>query len=609
SRLRTSPGLSAAGMILDSDGTLIRAQRQNDQTVQVQISRPRPGGGFLRRDFNPLGNELVETGSEAWAYDPRREPYYDQVRLAQRPEWSDTYVIRSPMGLDAPGISCVAPIRLDTGMIGAVTIDITLAELSRFLQTIRAGDNGFAFLAEPTRSGSYRLIAHPEPARLLISQDGVQRIATLSELDDPLLTMLVDRMGDLPAEGDEMQRSPLQIRGERWLVGMRRLQGGGLPNWIVTVAIPESDYTAGLQQQGLFLLVVAAAAMLGAVAGSFVLANRVTRPIQALIDETEQIRKLKLDARELPDGGITEIRELGAAVEQMKTGLRSLQKLVPADYARRLIQSGQEASLGGERRRLTISFADLIGFTALSETVSPEVLSTILAEYLEVLSREVIRSGGTVDKFNGDDVMSFWGAPDERDDHARAACLTALASRDALFQTAHEWAARDIPLLRVSWGIATGDVVVGNVGSRERMNYTVIGDRVNLASRLQGINRAYGTEILVSRETADDAGAEFAFRMVDRAIPVGKEESVEIVELVGLRDRLPGGVLAGLRMYEAAWRDYAVRNWDAAETGFRETLAEIPDDPPSLVMLSRIERYRRRPPEPDWHGDHRVGSK
>jgi adenylate cyclase len=296
-------------------------------------------------------------------------------------------------------------------------------------------------------------------------------------------------------------------------------------------------------------------------------------------------------------------------MEQMKTGLRSLQKLVPAEYARWLIQSGQEARLGGERRHMTISFADIVGFTTLSETVPPEVLSRILSEYLDVLSSEILATEGTIDKFNGDDVMAFWGAPSHTSDHALSACRAALASRRTLASFHSEWESVGIPRLRVTWGVATGDVVVGNVGSRARMNYTVIGDTVNLASRLQGINRAYSTEFLVSAATVREAGDQVVTRLVDWVIPLGKEQAVEIHELCDMAEHPDPSWAAVNRHYGSGLELYRERRWEEAEAEMLKVLDYRSTDGPARTLLARMERFRVKPPEPDWDGSWPIGTK
>lgn len=606
--MMANPGFSSASLAMDKSGDLIRVQRQADATLVIQLSRVQNGRRY-RTDLQPYGPALREIKREKWTYDPRAEVHYRQLKKTKEITWSRSYVIKAPSGLDAPGVTCAVPV-IDSGgkLLGALSVDFTLNDLSRFLQTVAVGEKGFAFLAE--RAGDkVKLIAHPDSDRILITTSGSQRIATFSELNDPLLTQLIPALADTPRDANQITRMTLKQAGEYWLVGMKRVSLARAPDWIVAVVIPESDYTAGLREQGIFIIVIACVALMGAIAGSIVLANKVTEPLQALITETEKIRELELAPTTAKPSGIKEIAALAGSMEQMKAGLRSFQKLVPAEYARWLLKSGHEARLGGERRHMSISFADLIGFTTLSESVSPEKLSEILACYLEVLTAQVAINKGTVDKFNGDDVMSFWGAPIPVKDHAMLACLAALKSRKDLEAKTWKWLEQGIPRLRVSWGISTGDVVVGNVGSHDRMNYTVIGDTVNLASRLQGINRMYETEILISSATKDACGDRIVSRLVDWVVPLGKENAVEIHELIGLQGEVDPSWEAVLEFYEEALGEMARREWSNAEAALQKVLRLRPEDGPSRVMLRRMARYRVKPPEPEWDGSYRIGSK
>ncbi len=606
--MAANPGFSSASLTIEKSGDLIRVQRQADTSLVIQISRIEQGRRY-RTDLEPFGPLLRQVRREAWKYEPRQEAHYQQAKAGKEVIWSRSYVIKSPSGLDAPGVTCAVPILDASGrLLGVLSVDFTLNDLSRFLQTVAVGEKGFAFLAE-RGNDRIKLIAHPDAARILVTRDGVQRIATFSELNDPILLALLPMLAGTPDNPNEISRTTVKVEAENWLVGMKRVSLERSPDWIVAVVVPESDYTQGLREQGIFILVIAAVALMGAIAGSIVLANKVTEPINELIKETEKIRELELSPRELPNSGITEIAALAGSMEQMKAGLRSFQKLVPAEYAKWLLKSGHEARLGGERRHMTISFADLIGFTSLSESVSPEKLSEILAQYLEVLSRQVVLSQGTVDKFNGDDVMSFWGAPSLVPEHAILACQAAMKSREELESRSLRWLEQGIPRLRVSWGISTGDVVVGNVGSQDRMNYTVIGDTVNLASRLQGINRVYETEILISSATRAACGDKIVSRMVDWVVPLGKENAVEIHELIGLTGQVDPVWDDVLDHYEKAINLMATREWVAAEEHLFKVLNLRPEDGPSRVMIARLGRYRVKPPEPDWDGSFRIGSK
>jgi adenylate cyclase len=354
---------------------------------------------------------------------------------------------------------------------------------------------------------------------------------------------------------------------------------------VAFVAIPTDAFLGSLKQTVAIVAVLAAIGLAGAIFGSSILAKRVTKPLYAVMNETSRVRELDLKERPLPISGIAEVDELAESVKLMKTSLRSFEKLVPADYARWLMKSGQEAKLEGERRELTIFFADVVGFTRLSEQLGPEELVETLASYFEVLTRAVLREGGTVDKFNGDDVMAFWGAPQVMKDHAERAVRAALSAQTELAALRAEWEAEGIAILDISYGIATGEVIVGNIGNRRRMNYTVIGDAANVASRLEGLNKQLGTSILISNATAGQLSDAFTLRPVENAVIPGRQMSELVWEV------LPGaGWSAVAETGRAAWEHEQAGRLEEAKRLYEEGLKLREGDPVSLRALERIAR-------------------
>ncbi len=195
-----------------------------------------------------------------------------------------------------------------------------------------------------------------------------------------------------------------------------------------------------------------------------------------------------------------EVASMDESLLNMKGSLRSFSYYVPRDLVRAMLQSGQEAALQGQTRRMTVYFSDIEGMTSIAaETMAPDELVQLLSRYFDEMTQVIAAQGGTVDKFIGDAIMAFWGAPALTADHAARACEAALRSQRKLAELRSAADAAGLANIRARIGIATGDVLVGNVGSHDRFNYTVMGDTVNLASRLEGLNKLYGTRILISR--------------------------------------------------------------------------------------------------------------
>ena len=275
----------------------------------------------------------------------------------------------------------------------------------------------------------------------------------------------------------------------------------------------------------------------------------------------------------------------------MAAGLADFAKFIPTELVRRLLQSGVRAEPGGERRELTVLFADLAGFTGLSERLGDAVVP-IVGQFLELASQAVEAEGGTVDKYIGDAVMAFWGAPPPIPTRPCMPAVPPWPSRSGMAAAA----VRGEPLgeLRVRIGLATGPAIVGNVGSSRRLNYTALGDTVNLASRLEGVNKVYGTTILMTAATKAAAGDAVRSREIDTVAVYGRIEGVRLFELTGLA----GGAepLATLG-YEEALALYRTGH-------FAEARALLPDlaavDGPSRWLAIRCAALAAAPPPPGW---------
>ncbi|MEZ4402785.1 MAG: adenylate/guanylate cyclase domain-containing protein [Kofleriaceae bacterium] len=274
---------------------------------------------------------------------------------------------------------------------------------------------------------------------------------------------------------------------------------------------------------------------------------------------------------------------------------------VSKSLVERIVANPAAARLGGERRDLTVLFSDIRGFSRIAEELPPEELADFLNEYLTPMTAIVHDSDGTLDKYIGDAVMALWNAPLEVSDHASRACGAALAMQAALAPLNRRWAARGLPAVRIGVGINTGPMSVGNMGSEARFDYTVLGDAVNLAARLEPLTKEYGVDILVGEATADAARG-FVFRELGRVRTKGKDRAARIYQLCG-RTGDPGVPAAGARAaWDRALAAYHARRFDEAAAAFAELAADTPDDGAVAVLAARARDLAATPPPPDWDG-------
>ncbi|MBD3165420.1 CHASE2 domain-containing protein [bacterium] len=274
---------------------------------------------------------------------------------------------------------------------------------------------------------------------------------------------------------------------------------------------------------------------------------------------------------------------------------------VPKKVVDALVENPDLMSLGGERRNMTALFTDVAGFTSVSERLSPEELVALLNEYLSEMSKIILDNEGIIDKYEGDLIMAEWGAPVAFEDHAAWACRAALKMQKRLVELREHWKKEGKPMLKSRVGINTGDMIVGNMGCLEVFDYTVMGDAVNLASRLEGANKAYGTTTMIGPETREQLPDTFTIRFLDNLRVKGKDEPVTVYELLcEAPDTLPDYKLKAIKLYEEGLKLFFDMQFADAKEKFDEALEHDPTDGPSRTYLERAIAYINNPPPEDW---------
>jgi adenylate cyclase len=300
-------------------------------------------------------------------------------------------------------------------------------------------------------------------------------------------------------------------------------------------------------------------------------------------------------------------------------------KYVNPTVVRQIAEHPEELKLGGRKQEITVMFTDIVHFTTTSEKLKPESLVALLNEYFQAMSDVVMAEGGTLDKFEGDAIMAFFGAPVAQKDHALRAARAALNMRVKLSELLNKWknarpgpdgrpsnllpGGETKPVIDFRCGLSTGEAIVGNMGSSERFDYTAMGDIVNLGSRLEGANKSYKTSIMISEKTHEAVKDQFETRELDTILVVGKTEPSKVFELIAPKGELSDHDLLLLKQYGEAIALYHERKYAYALEKFEEILKTFPEDGPSKLYRQRCEVYRDYPPKPDWNGVSEMGSK
>ncbi|GAB4439795.1 MAG: hypothetical protein OHK0011_22340 [Turneriella sp.] len=518
---------------------------------------------------------------------------------------------------NAPGFTLCAPTSAARGISsGAVCIDITLGDLALYIKSVKVGENGRAFIADK----NLNVLAAPQADR------SSEAYTTRPESTD-LKNLTAFGNAEFQAAYLAMDKKLKKLqKNKRWLKTRKpfyfdfKHAGGryvgiftqfprytGL-DWQAGVVIPEEEFFYFVRRNTRIVIGASTILVLLAVLLGYIFSRRLSRPLNELAHEMEKIQNFDLTSGKTIVSSITDVENMVLSFYKMRQGLRSFGKFVPADIVRQLIAQEGDAHLQGEKRQLTVHFSDIEGFTTISETIPPEQLVELLAEYLGEMSRIIAEENGTVDKYIGDAVMAFWGAPQIVADHAHRAARAALRCQKRLAELESKWQAEGKPVFRARIGLNTGDIIVGNMGSAERLNYTVIGDAVNLASRLEGINKYYGTRIIVGEATQKLIADTYATRLLDFVAVKGKNEAIRIYELVSAKHEIDENSARFIAHYETALGHYRMQQWDAAEKEFQAALAVRPDEAAEM-MLARIAEFRRESPPAGWNGEYVMSSK
>ncbi len=361
-------------------------------------------------------------------------------------------------------------------------------------------------------------------------------------------------------------------------------------------------------------------AVLTGLAVAWLISHNLARPIAQLLQTTRAVQAGDLSAHlgELPED---EIGQLGESFNSMVHELRRKQEMQKAigsyidpRIVEKVILAGRKEDMAGQKRVMTILFTDLVGFTTLGEHLTPGGLVNVLNRYFTLMSECVQAENGIIDKFIGDAIMAYWGPPFVgEDEEAAAGCRAALRQLEALTQFQAELPdlmglRKNLPEVRIRIGLATGEVVVGNIGSETARNYTVMGDVVNVASRMESANNVYGTRILISEETRRMADRIVQTREIDLVAVKGKSEPVQIYELISIDEELSPEWEARRSRFGEGLEAYRRQDWSAAEIIFHE-LAEKFQDRPARAFLERVKILRQDPPGADWDGVWRMTTK
>ncbi len=426
-------------------------------------------------------------------YDPRVRSWYKNTKSDLKAYWSDVYLFARTKQL---GITVSYPVinKRTKKIISIVASDISLKELSDFLTKQKISENSIVMII----NNEGEIVAYPGTLKKYTKRLN-------ADINEPLKIeeLKIDWLTDGYKNHHEVKKNKVttETNKKTYISVFTPFPKSFGKDWSIAIIIPEDDILGSMYEALYSTIKISIVVLLFALLIVMYISFQFSKPILAMAKETELIKDFHLDKVKGVDSFFHEIILLNEAFMGMVNGLKAFRKFVPSDLVRDLIHSGKTVDIGGEKTNLTVFFSDVENFTMISEKIPAEELMVHLSEYFEELSKIIKTNNGTIDKFIGDAIMAFWGAPIALQNSAYLACKAACRCQNHLNALNERWEKEGQQVMKTRIGINTGEMIVGNLGSESRLNYTVVGDAVNLGARLEELNKIYGTSILIGEDT------------------------------------------------------------------------------------------------------------
>ena len=556
------------------------------KTKIVYFSEKEQKTQLIYNYFDKKGNIVrteVEKDSSKSHYDPTIRPWYIGAKTTEKAYWSDLYIFASG---NKPGITASFPVICNNekheacGTISAVIgADIEISRISEFLQDQKVGKTGVIYIINEKE----QLVGYNNLVEILKSNKKLSttKPLQLSGIGEPWLYESFLKYKNLESNKvneNESNYFTYQYQGTAYITSVLNFPEKIGKKWKLFIVVPENDFFGIVKKVNYFTLFVSSIILIFAVFIAILVSRNLSRPIESLTLSTEKIKNFHLDENININSSIKEVQRMVEAVNTMKNGLSSFKKYVPANLVRQLIEAGEVAKIGGKKKNMSIIFTDIVNFTGITQEMPVEDTFPRLSKYFTFLAEIIASNKGTVDKYLGDSIMAFWNAPFHDNRHAYNSCKTALecckmneklkeAKKDYYFPSA--------------FVVHTGENIVGNIGSDKRMNYTIIGDSVNIASRMINLNKVYDTHILISEDTYNVVEYDFICRPIDIVIVKGSKKPMKLYELLELYDpKVFTDKIKYCEQFESAFDLYHDKKWDKALDKF--------------ILLKTVDEYKSK---------------
>jgi adenylate cyclase len=571
----------------------LRAMQRNNQTGQMVES-----WDYLNEDLGSIAKESLPSA----LYNATKRDWYMKAEMNKGAVWSDVYLFKTTK---TAGMTLSMPLGYndDSTATGVIAVDFAIKQFKDLLDSIKITKESKTYLI----SNKNEIIASSTNMKTFkITNDSVGlTLISVSSTDDLALEEAAKHL-----LGTDSRHASFEVNKIGYVASVQKLTR--IPCSLLIIS-PQNDFVDCFSTVQRDMLLLSIFVFFFSIVMILLLSRRISRPITELCYAAKKIGEMDLSGEmPLPDSDILEIKELATAMQSMKLGVATFSKYAPRDLVTRLIREGMEPELGGETKNITLFFSDIEKFSTVSEKLPAEYLILHLSEYFDEITKEIMRNNGVIDKYIGDSVMAIWGAPNRDDDQVVNACYAALGSQKLLKKLEKKWLPLGKPALPTRIGLHTGAAIVGNIGSNDRMNFTAIGSAVDIASRLEGANKFYGTKILASEDVERVARGRVLFRVIDKVAVKGKSIGIVIYEPLSTmgEDSEYYSQIQLCAKTKEAFELYLERNFEKAIAKYKRIVDLFPEAERSITpLIERCSEYSKDPPPDDWDGTFHLTQK
>ncbi len=550
---------------------------------------------YMNEDFTPIIKETLPFAQ----YDVRERSWYINTSVNKKLLWSEAYILKTTK---VAGITVSSPILSaeNKNVSGIVSVDFSLNDFKELLKSLTITEHSTIRLINDKNE---ILASSIQNEQITSKNDDLSVLPKVIDIDDEILQIAAKNLLGTNDNHVIYQDS----NGNEYAASKQKLNS--VPFSVLTTA-PQSDLTNDFDKLQINTFLLSIFVFLLSSGVIFLLSRRITYPITQIFNYAIAIQKMELDEHlELPKSNIFEIKKLSAAMETMKTSIAVFSKYAPKKLVEKVLKSEEVAGIGGMTKEVTLLFSDIEKFSTISEKLPAEYLILHLSEYFDELTQNIMEHNGTIDKYIGDAIMAVWGAQAIDECQCINACAAALDCCQLLKKLKEKWVSLGKPPLPTRFGLHSGMAVVGNVGSQDRMNFTAIGNSVDIASSLEEANKVYGTQILASETIERKARDKVLFRVIDKVAVNGAKNGIVIFEPVcSLKNAndMYYKMLELCSKSKEAFELYQTQKFGEALKLYKEISEMFPEKAHSIApLITRCEEFAAIPPK-DWDGVHRL---